>query len=89
MDSGVPATEVEELSPNDMINDYFLTSLRTIWGADLNYILENFGGNVAQRTLDTATKYAKKCIMNVKSDCISIKPEHFLVSDGIIVDFLV
>lgn len=86
---GHTATTAETLSQNDKINDYFLTSLRTIWGADPKYIAENFGDDIAQHTLDTATRYAKMGIMIVKSDCISIKPEHFLISDGIIVDFLV
>ena len=83
------AIEVETLSENDRINDYFLTSLRTIWGANLAYIRKNFGNKIAGRAKETAMRYFNLGIMDVNGDCISIKPKHFLTSDGIIVDFLV
>jgi len=34
--------EKEELSETDKYNDYIITTLRTIWGTDLNYIKEHF-----------------------------------------------
>jgi oxygen-independent coproporphyrinogen-3 oxidase len=36
-------SEIEELSINQKYNEYILTTLRTIWGSDSNYILKQFG----------------------------------------------
>ncbi|MCD4732066.1 MAG: radical SAM family heme chaperone HemW [Bacteroidales bacterium] len=41
--SGSLPKEIEELSINQKYNEYILTSLRTIWGCDGNYILKQFG----------------------------------------------
>jgi len=87
--SGRLTIEVETLSGNDRINDYFLTSLRTIWGANLADVEKNFGKDVASKARETANKYLKKGMLKIEGDSISIKPEHFLISDGIIVDFLI
>ena len=35
--------EIEELTVNDRYNDYLITTLRTMWGTNLNYVQENFG----------------------------------------------
>ena len=35
--------EKEELTANDQYNDYLITTLRTMWGTNLNYVKENFG----------------------------------------------
>lgn len=35
--------EKEILSMNDKYNEYVMTSLRTMWGCDLNFVRENFG----------------------------------------------
>lgn len=40
---GTDFFEKEELTINDRYNDYLITSLRTMWGTNLNYIKENFG----------------------------------------------
>jgi len=41
--SGNIPIEIEELSINQKYNEYILTTLRTIWGSDSNYILKQFG----------------------------------------------
>jgi len=35
--------EIENLTKNDMYNDYILTSLRTMWGVDINKVENDFG----------------------------------------------
>ncbi len=35
--------EKETLSEQDKLNEYIMTTLRTIWGLDLDYVKENFG----------------------------------------------
>lgn len=38
--------EYEEIDQSDALNEYLLTSLRTMWGADLGYILANYQRDV-------------------------------------------
>lgn len=85
---GLPEPETETLTENNKINEYFLTSLRTIWGADLSFIRSNFGEEAATIAHKIAEKYAKRGIMTTDDSIIKIKPKHFFTSDGIIIDFL-
>ncbi len=43
INSGVISKEIEELSIDQKYNEYILTSLRTVWGTDAKYILNQFG----------------------------------------------
>ncbi|HZJ74345.1 MAG TPA: radical SAM family heme chaperone HemW [Perlabentimonas sp.] len=86
---GLPNPESETLTKDEKINEYFLTSLRTIWGADLSYISNNYGKASAELAQKMAVKYAVRGKMAIDGNIIRIKPEHFLTSDGIIIDFLV
>lgn len=79
----------ENLSTSDRINDYMLTSLRTIWGADIDCLKANFGDAVAQRMLHIAEKYCRLGSMTSTGKNFQIVPNRFLISDGIITDFLV
>jgi oxygen-independent coproporphyrinogen-3 oxidase len=81
--------EEEVFSPNDKINDYLLTSLRTIWGASIDYIRKEFGESMAQHTIKVSEKYIPLGMIIKNGDTLSIPPQHFLTSDGIISDFLV
>jgi oxygen-independent coproporphyrinogen III oxidase len=81
--------EEEALSPNDRINDYLLTSLRTMWGANIDFIRKEFGEDVAQHVIKVSQKYIPQGIILKNGDTLCIPPQHFLVSDGVISDFLV
>lgn len=43
-----PDTEEEHLSKNDQFNEYVMTSLRTMWGIDIQKIENDFGYDYAQ-----------------------------------------
>ncbi|MEC3878018.1 radical SAM family heme chaperone HemW [Parapedobacter sp. 10938] len=47
--------EKEELSPSDKLNEYIMTSLRTIWGLDMDVVERRFGLRYRQ-SLDVALK---------------------------------
>lgn len=84
----VLAIEQEILSENDRLNDYLLTSLRTIWGADLDYISKAFGKEKALSIRKLAQKYIQLGIIECSENILKIRPNHFLISDGVIADFL-
>lgn len=89
IEKSIPNIEAEVLSETDKINDYLLTSLRTIWGANLYDIELQFGIMAKQRILNIAHKYIEMDVLELKGSNLTIKPNHFLTSDGIIADFLV
>lgn len=84
-----PLVEAEILSETDKLNDYILTSLRTIWGLNIKDLGNQFGSKARKKALGIAQKYLNMGIMELIGDTLTIKPHHFLTSDGIIADFLV
>lgn len=55
--------ESELLSPFDMYNDYMLISIRTMWGVNPGYILENFGPTFLEIFLRQAASYIQSGFM--------------------------
>lgn len=51
--------EREVLTPQQRYNEYILTSLRTMWGSDLQYIRKQFGENFLKHCLKEAEPYLK------------------------------
>ncbi|RQO30085.1 coproporphyrinogen III oxidase [Taibaiella sp. KBW10] len=48
IETNLPNEELEILSPEDQINEYILTSLRTMWGIDMHYVGNRFGKEIKQ-----------------------------------------
>lgn len=94
-------SEVENLSPEDKVNETIMTRLRTADGLNLSLIPTQFHGQI----LEIARKWSIKGYMIINetttlavsnSICstypdtnISIRPEYFLISDSIISDFFI
>lgn len=51
IESGNIPSEIEETTPLTAYNDYILTSLRTKWGCDFNFIIKKFGPKLADHFL--------------------------------------
>jgi oxygen-independent coproporphyrinogen-3 oxidase len=57
--------EIEFLTPQQHYNEYVLTSLRTMWGTDLNYVKENFGASFLSYCLTEVRPYINNnCVIN-------------------------
>ena len=52
--------EIEVLTENQKYNEYILTSIRTIWGCDANYIVSQFG----QKYIEYFKKACEKHLKN-------------------------
>ena len=67
--------EREQLTLDDRYNEYVMTSLRTCWGCNLEYIRQNFG-----------EKYAKKFENGIKNHILSgkmfQKDQNFILNDN-------
>ena len=76
----------EILSKSDKLNEYLLTSLRTIWGANLSYVEENFGIQIKNRLLKKAEKFMVTGRLELNLNILKIPCDYYIVSDGIISD---
>lgn len=81
--------EVEQLSVKDQFNDYIITSLRTIWGIDLNFIEEKYGSKYSQHTLDVSKAYISSAVIEKTNSNIRLTKKGIFISDGIIADFMI
>ena len=75
--------EREELTLDDRYNEYVMTSLRTCWGCDLNYISDNFGEKYAERFKKLAKKHISNGKMFQKDEKFILTDNGMLFADGI------
>lgn len=75
--------EKEVLSPVQQFNEYILTSLRTIWGCDLEHIENVFGKEWGDSCLQKAQQYLDDKKLELKGNKLFLTPEGKLYADGI------
>ncbi len=64
-------SEEEILTPANRINEYIMTSLRTKWGMDLNYLSENFDSSYFENFYNQLTAFAETGKVKIESNhCI-------------------
>ena len=77
---------IDELSENDRINEYFLTSLRTIWGIDLNHLIKKYKYNLLHNQSKMISKLIENQMIELKDDTIILTEKGKLFADGIAAD---
>ncbi len=81
------AGEVEQgqelLSPVTQLNEYIMTSLRTIWGCDLVEVRRKFGNESAEKLLLDALPFIELKQMIYRQGKLVLTPEGRLFTDGI------
>jgi oxygen-independent coproporphyrinogen-3 oxidase len=81
------ADEIEErelLSPKEQYHDYLITSLRTKWGADPEYIEEFFGKQVRIHFEKKIKTFIEGSSMYTASGRVLIEPGKWLITDHIL-----
>lgn len=78
--------ETENLNLTDRFNDYLLTTLRTKWGAELNYIQTQFGEKYLLHLNQIIDKYLNHPVLEMSISHLKITEEGWLVSDAILAD---
>ena len=75
--------EREILTPEQRYNEYVMTSLRTMWGCDLNKIRHEFGEEFAFRISHFAFRFIDSGLMVEKEGVYYLTDEGKLFADGI------
>ena len=83
LEQGVIPFEKEILSAADKFNEYVMTSLRTMWGCNLNYIKTNFGEEAFIFVTNKAAKFIEKKEMTLAENILYLTDEGKLFADGI------
>ena len=81
--------ETEILTQTDMFNDYILTRLRTVWGADLTEIRTAFGEEFVFHCENTLKKKGIQESIIRNGDSFKIDEKNWLIADYIMREFLV
>ncbi|MDQ0637310.1 oxygen-independent coproporphyrinogen-3 oxidase [Pedobacter sp. W3I1] len=74
---------VEELSLNDRFNEYIMTSLRTMWGTDLQKINTDFGKDFLEETKHNLKNFEDKDWLIIEGDNIRLSQNGKLFADHI------
>ena len=75
--------ERETLTLNDRYNEYVMTSLRTMWGIDLEYIRRNFGDEYAEKSKKNLKRYILEGKIYQKDEKYILNDNGMLFADGI------
>jgi len=78
--------EREILQPKDVLNEYIMTSLRTLEGIDLLFINQKWGETIANTITNKANDYIKKGLAEMGNHHIFLNNKGKLFADGIASD---
>jgi len=82
MENTLPA-EVETLSITDRLNEYIMTSLRTMWGLSLSYVQSTFGFTIYQNLLKQVRPFIAKQYIQETEEHLILTTQGKLMADHI------
>jgi len=83
---GTPFYETEVLTDTMRYNEFLLTSLRTMWGADLKEIRRDFGLDLHAALMKGCEPYIRSGHMIKSGDTITLSDRGYFISDAIVRD---
>ncbi len=78
----IPADK-EILSARDKLNEYIMTSLRTMWGMSLEHIAENFGNDLSNQVKEEAAPFFENEWLKINENTIYLTTNGKLYADHI------
>jgi len=78
--------EKENLSTTDKYNDYIITSLRTMWGTDLQFVKKNIGIKYYNFIEKKAEELIKKNLLIIENNTLKITQKGKFIEDNILLD---
>ena len=76
--------ELEELDLTSRFHDYLMTSLRTMWGADMELVLREFGQSYQEYCLQQAKPFLQTGRMKKDGNKLMLSKEGMFLADHII-----
>jgi len=80
--------EKEILSEKEKFNDYIITSLRTMWGIDLNYTEKLFGTQQKEKLLKEAQIHINKENLLINKNELNLSEKGKFIEDSILRDLI-
>lgn len=81
---GTEFFEKEELTVNDKYNDYIITTLRTMWGVNLNYVKDNFEVKHYLFIKSQSKEFIEQNLLTLEQNTIKTSPKGKFVEDMIL-----
>ncbi|NMC36694.1 MAG: radical SAM family heme chaperone HemW [Bacteroidales bacterium] len=86
--SGKPCFEKEELDRKTQFNEYIMTSLRTMWGIDLEYVENRFEKEGYDYIMNLAGKFIDYGLMKHENKTLVLTNQGKMISDNIISELM-
>ncbi len=86
IEKGKPMSEREVLTLTDQLNEYIMTSLRTMWGLDLNRVEECFGESFRAALEREASEAIRKDLILRRGAYLLLSEQGKLIADGLAAD---
>jgi oxygen-independent coproporphyrinogen-3 oxidase len=88
VNAGNPLFESEELNIRKRFNEYIMTSLRTMWGIDLEYVEQKFEKEGYDYIVNMSGKFKEYGLMRQDKKNLVLTNQGKLISDNIISEFM-
>jgi len=88
VEEGAVMSEREELDRITVFNEYILTSLRTIWGIDLEHVEQQFDKELRDYIVNLSDKYIRYGLMQRNKNTLVLTDQGKMISDNIIGELL-
>lgn len=89
VNDGTPCYEKEELNLKTRFNEYIMTSLRTMWGIDLEYLERAFEKESYDYVINLSGKFINYGMMKLDKKNLVLSNQGKMISDNIISEFMV
>jgi oxygen-independent coproporphyrinogen-3 oxidase len=89
INAGIIPSEVENLSPENQINEYIMTQLRTHWGIDLSYLRERFNSIQVPFPDEEIESWIAKGFAVISEDRLKLVGKGKLIADGLSAEIFV
>ena len=85
----VTVFEIEELTTDDQVNEYLLTTLRTKWGADMNFIENTYNVDFTNLKRETINILLQQEKAEIKNFHLILTQKGLLLADQISADLFI
>ncbi len=86
LEKGIVPFEAEVLTAAQQLNEYIMTSLRTIEGISMKRVTENWGNEKQAKLINTAQKHILRGHLVLVKDILQLSAEGKFLADGIAAD---